>query len=54
MSARTNLVAGALLAAVLAMIIADAHVAGVSAWKWIFAGIGLWLWFVAGGKRPSR
>ena len=49
-----NLVLGALVASALALILADASIAGIQVWKIILAGIGLALFVMGGRARTPR
>jgi multisubunit Na+/H+ antiporter MnhC subunit len=49
-----NIVYGTLVASALALILADASIAGIQAWKIILAGIGLALFVMGGRTRTQR
>jgi multisubunit Na+/H+ antiporter MnhC subunit len=49
-----NIVFGALVAAALALILADVSIAGIQAWKIVLAGVGLALFVMGGRGRPPR
>jgi len=49
-----NIVYGTLVASALALILADASIAGIQAWKIVLAGIGLALFMLGGRARTSR
>ena len=49
-----NIVYGTLVACALALMLADASIAGIQAWKIILAGIGLALFLLGGRARTSR
>ena len=48
-----NIVYGTLVAGALALILADASIAGIQAWKIVLAGIGLALFVLGGRARTS-
>jgi len=49
-----NIVYGTLVACALALMLADASIAGIQVWKIILAGIGLALFLLGGRARTSR
>jgi hypothetical protein len=49
-----NIVLGALVAGALALILADASIAGIQVWKIVLAGIGLALFVMGGRARTPR
>jgi len=49
-----NLLLGAVAAGALALILADASIAGIAAWKIILAAIGLALFVMGGRARTPR
>jgi hypothetical protein len=50
-----NVLFGTLVAVALALILADASIAGIQAWKIVLAGIGLALFVMGGrGRTPRR
>jgi hypothetical protein len=49
-----NLVAGTVVAVVLAALLSVPAIASISTWKWALGLLGLFLWFLAERARPSR
>jgi hypothetical protein len=49
-----NLLAGAAVAVVVAVLVAAPTFGSVSAWKWLLGLVGLYLWFLAERTKPPR